>query len=79
VSATIERVQRHVDAAQELPPYPTVKQVAALLQITTTTCRAWIRKGLLPPPLAVSTRHVRFERAAVLAALAALRGPTSAA
>jgi predicted DNA-binding transcriptional regulator AlpA len=47
----------------------TLRQVAALFNVTPPTVRAWVRAGRFPPPLGVSPHKLLWSAAAVERAL----------
>jgi predicted site-specific integrase-resolvase len=56
-----------------LPAYVTVRQLADWLQCCPQTVRNWSRRGVLPPPLALSKRKQLWDTEAVRGALARLQ------
>jgi hypothetical protein len=63
-----------LDAPQvALPPFVTVQQLADWLQCCPQTVRNWSRRGVLPPPLALSKRKQLWDTEAVRRALVRLQ------
>jgi predicted DNA-binding transcriptional regulator AlpA len=56
----------------ELPEFSSSGNLARLLGVTRTTIRAWWRRGILPPPLELGTRCLRWPRGVILKYLDAL-------
>jgi hypothetical protein len=56
-----------------LPAFVTVYQIAEWLQCSPQTVRNWSKRGVLPPPLALSRRKQLWDRDAVYAALTRLQ------
>jgi DNA-binding transcriptional MerR regulator len=59
---------------ESLPRYLTVRQLALALHCCPQTVRNWCKRGLLPPPLALSRRKRLWDAEAVVAALEQLQG-----
>lgn len=55
-----------------LPRYLTVRQIAEMLRCCPQTVRNWVKRDLLPPPLALGKRKRLWEAEAIECRLAKL-------
>jgi predicted DNA-binding transcriptional regulator AlpA len=60
------------ESSVPLPRYLTVRQIAAMLRCCPQTVRNWVKRGLLPRPLALGQRKRLWEAEAVERRLAVL-------
>ena len=60
------------DIPPNYPEYMTTLQLAQLVGVTKTTIRNWVKKGLLPPPIVLSSKSQIFPTTQVRRALAEL-------
>jgi len=70
-------MNRNDSGPVQLPPYVTVYQLAEMLRCCPQTVRNWCKRGVLPPPLALSRRKQLWDANAIRAALANLQRPSA--